>query len=451
MLQITEQGEEVIMLSRKKSKKSASKPAEVHVKYVKKETSPLQKTLMTSFIRHGPTVSRRTEVPLPEPGPGPSSYPVGPEAEPGPGPSSYPVGPEPEPGPGPSSYPVEPETALADNKSFHSSPVQRPPHEAAQRERRRMSAPLYLPGSLGDITHEYGGSSQSFLADVSAMAENADAGLYYYPSTPEPYCDSQQQRLPQPHQHPRAPDHFHEDYRCYEHQRPPPQQHTPSAPNRPAAGIDRMQSKSLGNLSSLSCEDLPRGWMVDWTIRGRKYYIDHNTNTTHWSHPLEREGLPPGWEKVESAEFGPYYVDHLYKSAQYRHPCAPSVLQYDQPPLPSPVVYQPRPAERDHPVLVPANPYHTAEIPAWLQVYARAQLKYDHILKWELFQLVDLDTYQGMLKLLFMKELKRIVKSYEAYRHALLSEVDQRKPRQQWYTQAQEQPGKNFTGNMFAS
>ncbi|XP_038865140.1 protein salvador homolog 1 isoform X1 [Salvelinus namaycush] len=415
------------MLSRKKSKNEASKPAEVRGKYVKKETSPLLKKLMPSFIRHGPTIPRRTEVPLPEPGPGPSSHPMGPE-------------------------PV-----LAGNKSFLRSPVRRPPHEAALRGRHRMSAPPYLPGSLGDITQEYGGSSQSFLTDVSAMAENADAGLYY-PLTPEPYYDSQQQqRLPQPHQHPRAPDHLHEDNGYYEHQSLPPPQHTPPAPNRPAAGIGRMQAKSLGNLSSLSCEDLslPCGWTVDWTIRGRKYYIDHNTNTTHWSHPLEREGLPPGWEKVESAEFGPYYVDHLNKGAQYRHPCAPSVLQYDQPPpvvyqpppvVYQPVVYQPRPAERDHPVLVPANPYHTAEIPDWLQVYARALLKYDHILKWELFQLVDLDTYQGMLKLLFMKELERIVKSYEAYRQALLSEVDQRKPRQQCYTQ--EQPGKNFTGNM---
>lgn len=62
---------------------------------------------------------------------------------------------------------------------------------------------------------------------------------------------------------------------------------------------------------------------MDWTIRGRKYYIDHNTNTTHWSHPLEREGLPPGWERVESAEFGVYYVDHINKRAQYKHPCAP--------------------------------------------------------------------------------------------------------------------------------
>lgn len=90
-------------------------------------------------------------------------------------------------------------------------------------------------------------------------------------------------------------------------------------------GIGRIQAKSLGNLSSLTGEDLPlpTGWTVDWTIRGRKYYIDHNTNTTHWSHPLEREGLPPGWEKVESAEFGVYYVDHINKRAQYRHPCAP--------------------------------------------------------------------------------------------------------------------------------
>ncbi|KAK6306850.1 hypothetical protein J4Q44_G00219980 [Coregonus suidteri] len=411
MLQITEQGEEVIMLSRKKSKNEASKPAEVHGKYVKKETSPLLRNLMPSFIRHGPTIPRRTEVPPPEPGPVHSSYPVGPSPEP----------------------------VLARNKSFLRNRVQRPPHEAARRERHRMSAPPYLPRSLGDLPHEYGGSSQSFLTDVSPMGENGDAGRYYYPQPREPYYDSQQQqRRPQ---QPRAPDRLHDDYRYYEHnehpnfQRLPPQQHTPPAPNRQPAGIGRMQAKSLGNLSSPSGEDipLPRGWTVDWTIRGRKYYIDHNTNTTHWSHPLEREGLPPGWEKVESAEFGTYYVDHINKRAQYRHPWAPSVPRYDQPPpLPPPVVYQPRPAERNHPVLVPANPYHTAEIPDWLQVYARAPLKYDHILKWDLFQLMDLDTYQGMLKLLFMKELERIVKSYEAYRQALLSEVDHRKPRQQW-------------------
>ncbi|XP_004540099.2 protein salvador homolog 1 [Maylandia zebra] len=406
-----------VMLSRKKSKNEASKPAEVHGKYVKKETSPLLRNLMPSFIRHGPTIPRRTEVPLPEMVP--SSYPLAPSREP----------------------------VVSRNKSVLRTHVQKTPHEVARTESHRLSAPPYLPRSLGDISHEYGGSSQSFLTDVSPMSENGDA-RYYYPS--EPYYENQQQQ--QQRQPRRVPDRFPEDYRYYEHNehnfQRHPRQHTPPAPNRPPSAIGRIQAKSLGNLSSLTGEDLPlpAGWTVDWTIRGRKYYIDHNTNTTHWSHPLEREGLPPGWEKVESAEFGVYYVDHINKRAQYRHPCAPSVPRYDQPPpLPPPVAYQPRPAERNQPVLVPANPYHTAEIPDWLQVYARAPLKYDHILKWELFQLADLDTYQGMLKLLFMKELEHIVKSYEAYRQALLSEVEARKQRQQWYAQ---QSNKNFIGNM---
>lgn len=213
----------------------------------------------------------------------------------------------------------------------------------------------------------------------------------------------------------------------------------PHNQGRHASGIGRIAAKSLGNLTNHSSEDLPLppGWSVDWTMRGRKYYIDHNTNTTHWNHPFEGEGLPPGWERVESSKFGTYYVDHTNKKAQYRHPCAPSIPRYDQPAL----TYQPQQTERNQPILVPANPYHTAEIPDWLQVYARAPVKYDHILKWELFQLADLDTYQGMLKLLFMKELEQIVKMYEAYRQALHTELEKRKQRQQWYAQ---QHGKDF-------
>lgn len=53
---------------------------------------------------------------------------------------------------------------------------------------------------------------------------------------------------------------------------------------------------------------LPPGWSVDFTLRGRKYYVDHNTKTTHWSHPLESEALPTGWERVTSPEYGVYYV-----------------------------------------------------------------------------------------------------------------------------------------------
>lgn len=57
---------------------------------------------------------------------------------------------------------------------------------------------------------------------------------------------------------------------------------------------------------------LPPGWSVDFTMRGRKYYVDHNTKTTHWSHPLEKEGLPTGWERIESPDNGVYYVKCVY-------------------------------------------------------------------------------------------------------------------------------------------
>ncbi|KAM9294242.1 protein salvador homolog 1 [Gastrophryne carolinensis] len=376
------------MLSRKKTKKEVSKPSEVQGKYVKKETSPLLRNLMPSFIRHGPTIPRRTDIRPADPAP--------------------------------SQYPSPGDGVVSRNQSFLRTPVQRTPQEVLRRESNRLSAPSFLVRGLGDVPREYGSSSQSFLTESGSVMENGDAGSRYFCS--DQHYDGQRRKT-------------REDYRYYDHGNDHVQR-VMHAPGRLPAGIGRIAATSLGNLTSHSSEDvpLPLGWTVDWTIRGRKYYIDHNTNTTHWSHPLEREGLPPGWERVESAEFGVYYVDHINKRAQYKHPCAPSVPRYDQPP-PPPVTYQPRQVERSQPLLVPANPYYTAEIPDWLQVYARAPVKYDHILKWELFQLADLDTYQGMLKLLFMKELERIVKLYEAYRQALLTEVEARKQRQQWYAQ----------------
>ncbi|XP_043930238.1 protein salvador homolog 1 isoform X1 [Protopterus annectens] len=390
------------MLSRKKSKHEASKsPPFVHGKYVKKETNPLL-NLVPSFIRHGPTIPRRTDICHSDAGFSSSS-----------------------------------DAVVLRNQSFMRTPVQRPHQEIGKRESNRLSAPSYPPRSVADVPREYRTSSQSFLTETNSVTENGDAGPRYY--YPDPYYEGQRWR--------QVTDRVQNDYRYYD-QSSDHVQRLPQGPGRHPPGIGRIPPISLGNLANPNAEEmpLPPGWTVDWTIRGRKYYIDHNTNTTHWSHPLEREGLPPGWERVESQEFGVYYVDHVNQRAQYRHPCAPSVPRYDQPPPPPPpVTYQPRQVERNQTVLVPANPYHTAEIPDWLQVYARAPVKYDHILKWELFQLADLDTYQGMLKLLFMKELERIVKSYEAYRQALLTELENRKQRQQWYAQ---QHSKNFVPNM---
>lgn len=167
---------------------------------------------MPSFIRHGPTIPRRTEVTLPEMAP-----------------SAYPP---------PNRDPV-----VSRNKSFLRTPVQRPPHEVARRESHRMSAPPYLPRSLGDLPHEYGGSTQSFLTDVSPMSENGDPSRYYYSS--EPYYDTQQhqqqQHQQQQRQQPRrVPERFPEDFRFYEHNEHNfqriPRQHTPPAPSRPPSG-----------------------------------------------------------------------------------------------------------------------------------------------------------------------------------------------------------------------
>ncbi|XP_051002952.1 protein salvador homolog 1 isoform X2 [Acomys russatus] len=337
------------MLSRKKTKNEVSKPAEVQGKYVKKETSPLLRNLMPSFIRHGPTIPRRTDICLPD--------------------SST------------NAFSTSGDGIVSRNQSFLRTPIQRTPHEVMRRESNRLSAPSsYLVRSLADVPREYG-SSQSFLTEVNFAVENGDSGSRFFYS--DNFFDGQRRRP--------LGDRTQEDYRYYEYNHELFQR-MPQNQGRHTSGIGRVAATSLGNLTNHGSEDLPLppGWSVDWTMRGRKYYIDHNTNTTHWSHPLEREGLPPGWERVESSEFGTYYVDHTNKRAQYRHPCAP---------------------------------------------------RYDHILKWELFQLADLDTYQGMLKLLFMKELEQIVKLYEAYRQALLTELETRKQRQQWYAQ---QHGKKF-------
>lgn len=75
-------------------------------------------------------------------------------------------------------------------------------------------------------------------------------------------------------------------------------------------GSSQPQQSQPQAQSQLQDEELPLppGWSVDYTLRGRKYYIDHNAKTTHWSHPLEREGLPVGWQCVDSPKYGVYYV-----------------------------------------------------------------------------------------------------------------------------------------------
>lgn len=87
---------------------------------------------------------------------------------------------------------------------------------------------------------------------------------------------------------------------------------SPMPVNHVTSATPSMASVAAPMMSSASVPDeelpLPPGWSVDQTLRGRKYYIDHNAKTTHWSHPLEREGLPVGWQRIESPQYGIYYV-----------------------------------------------------------------------------------------------------------------------------------------------
>jgi len=202
-----------------------------------------------------------------------------------------------------------------------------------------------------------------------------------------------------------------------------------------AAAVSAVVSNSSSGDSGGGAEELPLppGWSVDYTLRGRKYYIDHNTQTTHWSHPLEKEGLPTGWERVESSEFGVYYVNHITRHAQYEHPCAP---RYNYPSAGSAVALAsasrplpvPRHTQFHQPhVLVPANPYLYEEIPYWLQFYSKAAQEHDHKLRWELFRLPELDCYDNVLKRLYKQELETIVMNYEAYRSAMARELERRR------------------------
>ncbi|XP_057315020.1 uncharacterized protein LOC130656208 [Hydractinia symbiolongicarpus] len=79
------------------------------------------------------------------------------------------------------------------------------------------------------------------------------------------------------------------------------------------------------------------------------------------------------------------------------------------------------------PSYIPPSPYMNAEIPEWLQVYAKASPDLDKFLKWGMFRYPELDCWQTMLKRLYKKEVKQVVLWFEEYRLALQKELENRK------------------------
>ncbi|XP_075147873.1 scaffold protein salvador [Haematobia irritans] len=176
---------------------------------------------------------------------------------------------------------------------------------------------------------------------------------------------------------------------------------------------------------------LPPGWATHYTLHGRKYYVDHNAHTTHWSHPLEREGLPVGWRTVVSKVHGTYYENQYTGQCQRQHPCLTSYYVYttsaEPPKAIRPETYTP--PTHTHNALVPANPYLLEEIPKWLVVYSEADSSKDHMLQFNMFSLQELECFDGMLVRLFKQELGTIVGFYERYRRALILEKNRREER----------------------
>ncbi|KAG5672876.1 hypothetical protein PVAND_002964 [Polypedilum vanderplanki] len=147
---------------------------------------------------------------------------------------------------------------------------------------------------------------------------------------------------------------------------------------------------------------LPPGWSVDYTLKGRrKYYIDHNTATTHWSHPL----------------------DYITRQVQLHNPYFAYYLPgYHQ--------YQAQPTLIHHQALVPANPLLHVEVPHWLKVYCASSHEKDHIIKWNMFQVNQLMTINEMITKLFKEELHNIVLKFESMRIAISFEMEKRKQQQ---------------------
>lgn len=165
-------------------------------------------------------------------------------------------------------------------------------------------------------------------------------------------------------------------------------------------------------------ENLPPGWSVDWTVRGRKYYIDHNTHTTSWSHPLTAESLPTDWVQVESKEHGIYYVNHRTQTAQYNHPSLMSVNGAEL------VSYEALQPPRSRPPQMLVNPNN---FPDWLVVYYHSSTAHDHMIKWHKFKISQLQEYDAMLVRIYKQHLERRYSMYEKYRAALHIEMERKK------------------------
>lgn len=174
----------------------------------------------------------------------------------------------------------------------------------------------------------------------------------------------------------------------------------------------------------LTDEELPPGWSVSFA-NGRKYYIDHDNKTTHWSHPLG-DALPYGWQRLRSPEIGVYYFNHHTKQIQHSHPyLAPALYHAIMPDFSRLLVPQPSPhwGGYHNGIVQPTQ----LVVPEWLQLYARSPPDHDNKIKWDMFQLQQLEEFFNMLNHMFRLEVKHLARRHEICRDAIRLELLRRR------------------------
>ena len=163
----------------------------------------------------------------------------------------------------------------------------------------------------------------------------------------------------------------------YLYQRPP-SHHTYE---EPPLELDTETATSSQSPLIYSQPWLPHGWSTAVTKQGRRYYMDHNSQTTHWAHPYDRQYPPAG--------------------------------VYEQPPPP---VRQ----------VTPAAENTEEALPHWLRVYLVASPAHDDKLRWELFRLNELETFDALICRNQKQLTEKLVMRYEAERMALEREMEGR-------------------------
>lgn len=163
---------------------------------------------------------------------------------------------------------------------------------------------------------------------------------------------------------------------------------------------------------------LPDNWAIEVTPQGLRYYVDHNTCRTHWIHPLAHENLPPGWRKMFTEQGGVLYFNELDGRSQVEHPGLAAPISRTESMLVA--------SRRAESAVEHLNIIQQEEVPEWLMIYSQADTDLDHLLEWNMFNTLQLESFEYMMMKLYKQEVIDTVRRYERMRTVLNREIVRR-------------------------